>query len=102
MGEERWTSGIAKSLSIYLSGDGLDSFTQNGEPIVDDTFLLMINSDESAVVFTLPEKNWGRAWFMILDTAADFFEPNATQLKLLPFGHLEVKGLSMVLLVQDK
>lgn len=102
MREKHWTSCFAKSLSIYLSGDGLDSFTENGECIVDDSFFMMINSDEAPVVFTLPKKNWGKAWYKILDSAENFFEPGDTRLKLSPSENVVLKGRSMVLLVLDK
>lgn len=101
MSDEQWNSSLAKSLTIFLSGDGLNAFTEKGEVIVDDTFLLMINSDENEVVFTFPDKEWGKRWFKILDTADCYFDAGN---KEFMFNHLEriiVKGRSMELFLLD-
>ena len=89
-------------MSIYLSGDGLHQFTEKGEMIKDDTFLLMINSDENSVVFTILEQNWGKVWLKILDSGENFFEPDSKFLPLSALENIEVKGRSMVLLMLDK
>lgn len=102
MSDEHWNTTFAKSLSIYLSGYGLDSATERGERIVDDTFLMLINSDEKEVIFTLPDENWGKAWFKILDTADNFFDPDDRQFILSPSENIIVMGRSIVLLVQEK
>lgn len=99
MSDEHWNSSIAKSLSIYLSGDDLNSFTEKGEKILDDTFFLMINSDEHSVLFTLPEKNWGKLWFKILDSADGYFNPTEEAYPLHYQETVEVKGRSIVLLI---
>lgn len=99
MSEEHWNTTFAKSLSIYLSGDDLNSFTERGERVKDDTFFLMINSDEHSVMFTTPEKNWGKLWYLILDSAEGYFNPTDKSTVLEAQEHVEVKGRSMVLLV---
>ncbi len=102
MSDEHWNSTIAKSLAIYLSGYGLDSVTEKGERIVDDTFLLLINSDENEVLFTLPDANWGKSWFKILETSENFFDPDSQEFKVLPAEHVIVKGRTITLLIQEK
>jgi len=102
MSNEHWNSSIAKSFSIYLSGDDLDSYTERGERINDDSFLLMINSNENEMIFTLPEKNWGKSWLKILETSDNFFDPDERRFNLLPSENIIVKGRSMVLLIQEK
>jgi glycogen operon protein len=102
MSDEHWNTTFAKSLSIYLSGYGLDSATERGERIVDDTFLMLINSDEKEVIFTLPDANWGKSWFKILETADNFFDPGNREFFLLPSENVIVKGMSIVLMIQEK
>lgn len=102
MSYEHWSSSIAKSLSIYLSGYGLDSYTERGERITDDTFLMMINSADTDVVFTLPDKNWGLSWYRILESSDYFFDPDNKMFKLYPSENIIVKGRSVVLLMQEK
>lgn len=102
MSDEHWNSSFAKSLTIFLSGDGLNSFTEKGEAILDDSFLVMINSDESSVVFTLPDKEWGKLWYKIMDTADTFLEPDNRDYPLHPLERIEVKGRSIVLCIQEQ
>lgn len=102
MSDEHWNTSFAKSLSIYLSGDDLNSFTERGEKVLDDTFFLMINSSEYSVMFTLPEKNWGKLWYKILDSAECFLSPNEKALRLYPQENIEVKGRSIMLLMSGK
>lgn len=102
MSDEHWNTSYAKSLSIYLSGDDLNSFTERGEKILDDTFFLMINSAEETVIFTLPEENWAKQWFKILDSADSYFEPNERTYELYAKENIEVKGRSIVLLILGK
>lgn len=102
MSDEHWNSTIARSLSIYLSGYGLDSFTERGERIIDDTFLLMINSDDKEVIFTLPDMNWGKSWYKILDTSSNFFDPDDRTNSLLHDENVVVTGRSIILFMQEK
>jgi isoamylase len=102
MSEEHWNSSIAKSLTIYLSGYGLDSLTERGERIVDDTFLLMINSAETKVIFTFPDQNWGKSWIKIMETSDNFFNPEDKRNILNHSENIIVKERSIVLLIQEK
>jgi hypothetical protein len=53
---------------MLLSGDTMDVLSFEGEPIRDETFLLLINAHHEAVPFVLPgEENI--EWELILDTA---------------------------------
>ncbi|HLO58863.1 MAG TPA: glycogen debranching protein GlgX [Bacteroidales bacterium] len=102
MSDEHWNTSFAKSLTIYLSGDGLDTFTETGERIIDDSFLIMFNSAEMEVLFTIPEKNWGTRWLKILDTATGFFNPQERDLPLMPGEIIAVNGRSIVIMLLDK
>jgi glycogen operon protein len=102
MTDEHWNTSYAKSLTIYLSGDGLDTFTETGERIIDDSFLIMFNSAEMEVVFTIPEKNWGTRWLKILDTATGFFNPQEKNLPLMPGEIITLNGRSVVIMLLDK
>ena len=41
----------------------------HGEPIVDDSFLLLFNAHHEDVTFTLPTRRFGASWRIELDTA---------------------------------
>jgi glycogen operon protein len=44
MKEQDWQTTIAKSLSVYLNGDALNTYDDRGELLVDDSFLLFFNA----------------------------------------------------------
>jgi isoamylase len=59
---------------MLLSGDTMDVFNFEGEPIRDDTFLLLINAHYEPIPFVLPGQEHIE-WQFILDTmnAEGFF-----------------------------
>jgi glycogen operon protein len=67
MSEEEWTSPFVRCLGILLSGDTIDVLNFEGEPIRDDTFLLLINAHYEPVPFVLPGLEHIE-WQLILDT----------------------------------
>ena len=41
---------------------------EEGEPVVDDSFLLVVNAAHEGVEFTLPPSPSGKAWLQVIDT----------------------------------
>jgi glycogen operon protein len=70
MSEDQWAASFAKSLAVFLNGSAISSRDRRGEPIVDDSFLLLFNAHHEDVAFTLPEARWGERWTVEIDTAA--------------------------------
>ena len=56
-------------MTVFLNGHGIPERDPLGEPIVDDSFLLLFNPRGEAVTFTLPGKAYGRTWEIVVDTA---------------------------------
>ena len=67
MTEEEWTSPFVRCLGMLLSGDTNDVLTFEGEPVRDDTFLLLINAHYEPIPFVLPGQE-NLEWQLILDT----------------------------------
>ena len=67
MSEEEWTSPFVRCLGVLLSGDMVDVFSFEGEPVRDDTFLLLINAHYEPIPFVLPGQE-NLEWQLILDT----------------------------------
>jgi glycogen operon protein len=67
MSEEEWTSPFVRCLGMLLSGDTSDVVTFEGEPVRDDTFLLLINAHYEPIPFVLPGQE-NLEWQLILDT----------------------------------
>jgi glycogen operon protein len=67
MSDEEWASPFVRCLGMLLSGDTADVVSFEGEPVRDDTFLLLINSHFETIQFVLPgQEHLG--WELILDT----------------------------------
>jgi glycogen operon protein len=67
--DEQWDAGWVRSIALLLNGKTLNIADETGKPIVDDTFLLLVNAHHEGVEFTLPQKTGqGTKWQQILDT----------------------------------
>jgi len=68
MTEEEWTSPFVRCLGMLLSGDATDALNSEGEPVRDETFLLLINAHYEPIPFVLPGQE-NLEWQLILDTS---------------------------------
>jgi isoamylase len=73
MTQADWRRGDAHILGVFLNGREIPTPAPDGEPVVDDSFLLLFNAWDGPVVFTLPPRRFGRRWSLALST----FEPEA-------------------------
>jgi isoamylase len=69
MSDEDWEAGWVRSVGILLAGDALDDVGPQGEPITDDTLLILLNAATEEVEFALPDLG-GRRWRVLYDTGA--------------------------------
>ncbi len=81
MSDEHWSETFAKSLGVFLYGEGIHSKNNRGQKIVDDSFYLMFNANHEPVEFVLPEEKWGFQWKKLLDTSDEegFVEDDGQQ-----------------------
>ena len=70
MSDEEWMSPFVRCIGVLLSGDTIDVLNFEGEPIRDETFLLLINAHHEPLNFVLPGEEH-LEWRLILDTAED-------------------------------
>jgi glycogen operon protein len=76
MTQRDWTAAETRTLGVFLNGAEIRELTPHGEPIWDDSFLLLFNAHSEPVVFTLPTRRFGAHWEVELATG----EPPAEQL----------------------
>ncbi len=67
MSEAEWRSSETGALALWLSGRAADIQDELGRPVADDTLLIMLNQDDHAVEFRLPEID-RECWTFVLDT----------------------------------
>ncbi len=95
MGQEEWRAGWVCSVGLVLNGRTLDDVNAVGEPIADDTFLILLNPNATPMRFHMPFLREGAAWELCLDTrTADEPEP----LTLAPGEEYDLVQRSMSLL----
>jgi glycogen operon protein len=66
--DEAWNAGWSRAIALLLNGRTLQVSDEDGNWIVDDSFLLLVNAADQGVEFTLPASPSGRPWQQIVDT----------------------------------
>jgi isoamylase len=97
MSDDDWATGHAKSLMVFLNGEGLLDRTPRGERVVDRSFLLLLNAHHGPLGFTVPPARFGEAWEMVVDTALTTVPP-AEEAVLKPGDVIELTDRSLVVL----
>jgi isoamylase len=68
---EDWESGFAKSVAVYLNGQGIPDLDVRGQRVTDDSFLLWFNAHYEPIDFALPADEFGTAWVPVIYTATE-------------------------------
>ena len=68
MSDEDWTHYFARSVMVFLNGDKILEPGERGERIIDDSLLVLLNADAAPLAFTLPSRDYGTSWRVVLDT----------------------------------
>ncbi len=91
-----WQNADTHVLGVFLNGRGLGSVDGEGEPIVDSSFVLLLNAHHEDVLFSLPPRRFGPRWQVELSTAY----PHAPASVLTARGSAHVTARSLLLLRQ--
>ncbi|MDA2894071.1 glycogen debranching protein GlgX [Mycolicibacterium sp. BiH015] len=67
---EDWGSGFAKSVGVFLNGQGIPDMDARGQRVVDDSFLLFFNAHYEPIDFTLPPAEFGQKWQPVVYSVA--------------------------------
>ncbi|GAB3518250.1 glycogen debranching protein GlgX [Arthrobacter monumenti] len=70
LSQEDWDTSFARSIAVYLNGDGIHGRDERGQHIYDNSFLLLFNAHDETVKFTIPAEEYSPEWEMVIDTAA--------------------------------
>jgi glycogen operon protein len=94
MNRHDWDRSDVHVVGLFLNGQEIGSRTPEGEPVVDDSFLLLLNARAERTAFTLPPLRFGGAWEVELETA----DPDAPAVTHPARGEVVVEGRALVLL----
>ncbi|WP_219419970.1 glycogen debranching protein GlgX [Pseudonocardia nigra] len=99
MTDDDWGPGFARTLGVYLNGDGIPERDAVGERVVDDSFLLLFNAHHQPIPFTLPGEAFGRVWEIAVDTADPLrARARRRQRDAKPGGRLRITARSLLVL----
>ena len=68
LSDESWNTDWNRALALLLNGKTLAISDEDGHPIVDDSFLILVNAAAEGVEFMLPATPAGTRWTQVLDT----------------------------------
>jgi isoamylase len=68
MPESAWNADWTRSMGLMLNGKTLHASDDNGDPLTDDSFLILVNAFHEGVDFTLPTVPNGSPWHQVIDT----------------------------------
>ena len=72
---DAWRAEQPRGFACYLNGSAITEPGSQGERIVDDSLLLMLNGDPEPIDFTFPAGEWPAHWSQVIDTAEGWIEP---------------------------
>jgi glycogen operon protein len=68
MSEEDWEATFGKAITVYLNGEGIHDRDLRGEWVRDDSFVLFFNAHYEDIEFTVPGKEYGAQWQIVVNT----------------------------------
>ncbi len=71
-----WARGDAFALGAFLNGEEIPTLDERGEPMEDESFIVLFNAWREPVTFVLPPARFGRRWGHELCTADPELAPN--------------------------
>jgi isoamylase len=86
--DEVWNAGWSRSIALLLNGQTLQVTDDEGNPIIDDSFLILVNASFEGVEYMLPPTPSGNPWCHVMDTENidDPFARGGTDTKLIIGG----------------
>ncbi|MFF4754272.1 glycogen debranching protein GlgX [Streptomyces sp. NPDC002514] len=96
MTDRDWQRSDAHSVGVFLNGDAIAEHDPYGRRVIDDSFLLLLNSYWEPVGFRLPDAAYGERWTTLIDTADPDGIPDERERKANT--GLRVEARSLVLL----
>jgi glycogen operon protein len=68
MTETEWRQSFARCLGVFLSGDALEEYDEQGRPLRDEHMLLLLNAHHEEIPFTIAGPTSVARWRVLIDT----------------------------------
>ena len=95
MNKDDWEKPYVRSLGFLLGGDAIATPDDEGNRIVGDTLLVLMNAHHEPLEFHLPALEWGADWELLVDTSAT---GESLHTHTAAGGKVQVRGRSLVVL----
>ncbi|MCQ9340310.1 glycogen debranching protein GlgX [Corynebacterium phoceense] len=69
MTQDDWDHDFGRAIMVYFNGSAISETDEFGQPIKDDSFILIFNAHDGDIEFTLPGRELGGKWKLMVDTA---------------------------------
>jgi glycogen operon protein len=96
MTDEEWNAGWVRCLGMMLNGLTIGDVDEHGQPVVDNSFLLLLNCHLEHIDFQVPTPPQGDKWTVEIDTNEP--DTEAGSIEVAPGGTVRVVKQSLVLL----
>src|SRR5690606_9897355 len=100
MDDDDWAASYARALQVALNGNGIASPDPRGQPVHDDSFIVLCNASDTGLDFQLPDETFGPGWLVVLDTAQDL-PPNEDE-RVGPGATRHVPDRGVVVLMAEE
>ncbi|MBA2751672.1 MAG: glycogen debranching protein GlgX [Actinobacteria bacterium] len=94
MSDEDWQTGTVTSMGVFMNGEAIHAPGPRGEPVVDESFLVLFNAHYESMKLTLPDSRFGERWIRMVDTADSLSEGDSAKAG----EGVEVESRSIVLM----
>ena len=91
-----WYDMRTRTIGMYLSGKDIRELGPRGEPVADDSFLVIFHAGLEPTPFKLPSRPWASSYVVVLDSSAEN-EGTTAQ----PGSDFKLPALSLVVLRAD-
>jgi isoamylase len=68
MQNSHWQQDDARAVAVFLNGNAISEPDTRGQRVVDDSFLILLNSNHEPRDFLLPSNAYGDTWRVVVDT----------------------------------
>jgi isoamylase len=100
MSESDWGTMFAKSIAVFLNGEGIPTPDRWGRHLLDDDFYIMLNQHHEPLSFQLPHELRSRGpWTVVLDTTQPGLRGEDT---VEVEDALEVPGRAIIVLLRPR
>ena len=97
MQESDWHWDEARAVAVLLNGQAISEPDPEGDPVEDDSFLILFNGHHEALDFHLPDASFGEKWHVAVDT----FRGEEDGPELQPEGQVHIEARSTLVLISQ-